>query len=335
MVDKNKNPAIGVDITFSLNRGCPWDILLGVVLRPKAKVMKTSLTFILLVGLVWLTCQAQFITHGPLIGGVTDTSARMYVKTATPQGFEVEIDMNASFAAPRIFADSTRHNLYGAVIPNLTGLQPDVRYFYRLRFGATVDSLTGTFKTFPAPGSRTPLKIVVGSCNYDDIFSLFQHLQNFQADLFLHLGDWNWPPAQFGNDYNLHPDKIAGSFASRYADDNMRHFVFPSTPVDYIYDDDYSWNDSEGWTYPRAHFTIDSNGKVRTFLETDTMPAGIREGAIKGYFDHFPGYDPVDTAQGIYHSFRIGNVEIFMLDVRNSQLPLQKRHNSLCNAWFC
>jgi len=269
---------------------------------------------------------AQFVIPNPIVGGMTESSARIYVRTIQPESFTLELSTDPNFGSGSIISlpDSTINAEYRRRIVDVSDLMSETRYYYRFRFGNTVDAIQGSFKTFPVEGQKGYYKIVVGSCNYFQNAPLFSSIQAFEPDLFLHLGDWNWPPSQFGNDMALYPDVMANSFAARYADENMREYVQPYTPVDYIYDDDYSFNDSEGWTYPNHYVEVDSAGNVTNFFETVQMPEGIREGAIQGYFDNFPGYQQVDTS-GIHHKFMLGNVEIFMLDERNSRTP---RHDA-------
>jgi hypothetical protein len=50
-------------------------------------------------------------------------------------------------------------------------------------------------------------------------------------------------------------------------------------------------------------------------------PPGARENSIRGYTRFFPGYQMVDTTEGIYHSFKCGNIEVFMCDDRSARSP--------------
>jgi hypothetical protein len=286
--------------------------------------MKNNLLFLcLIVSTVQLFGQQQqVITAGPVVGGVSQNGARIYIQTASPIIFDLQIGSDSLFnTVVQTYTDSTRFSLYGGITVNLNNLQPNTGYYYRFLFNGSPDVRKGQFKTFPIENVSTNLKIALGSCNYVQNDHLYQHLLDFEPQLFLHLGDWNWPPAQFGNELCLHPDLRAASFASRYNDVSMRQMLLPNCPIDYIYDDDFSWNDGEATTYPLYSVTQDPvTGAAITTLTTVDMPnPGIREGAIKGYFDHFPAYPAVDTAEGIYHSFKIGNVEIFMLDCRNNR----------------
>jgi hypothetical protein len=46
-----------------------------------------------------------------------------------------------------------------------------------------------------------------------------------------------------------------------------------------------------------------------------------RANSINGWLDYFPGYTAVDTSEGLYHSFTIGNAEFFFLDNRSARSP--------------
>lgn len=277
---------------------------------------------------------AQFINSGPVVGGVTDSSARIYVRTSLPQQFALEYSTDSSFATFETDTITTDSAGYLVAITDVAPLAPATKYWYRFNFGGTVDTLSGSFKTFPVPGSRGYVKIVVASCNYFDNDPIFESVRAFEPDLFIHLGDWVWPMAALGNDYNLYPDKQSESFAYRYNDRMMRTYVLPYTPITYTYDDDYSHNDSEGNTYPDFRVEV-INNVVYNRMTTVQLPAGIRDGAIHSYDNFFPHYPLVDTAHGIYHNFTIGNVEVFMTDGRMSKSPRFNAfvYDSSTNNW--
>ena len=116
---------------------------------------------------------------------------------------------------------------------------------------------------------------------------------------------------------------IAEAFAWKYNDDMMRDFVIPNCAVDYVYDDDYSYNGCEAYGWPDINIVPIGGDELMYDLITVPMDSGIRVGAINGYFENFPAYPKVDTTTGVHHSIRFGNVEIFML--RSSE-------QSLCSA---
>ena len=268
-----------------------------------------------------IAASAQSIVSGPVVGGVTSNSARIYLRTNVPTEIEIELDTTQSFSTSILHADSTHADNFNVMIADVENLVSSKEYFYRFTVNGNQLSETYRFNSFPEEGEPGHYKVVVGSCNYFQNFPLFQHIQDFDPMLFIHLGDWNYPPSTFGWDYNLHPDLIAESFSYRFNDVNMKQFIEPNCAIDYVYDDSYCHNGNQGATHPQTQIIQLGPDSFHYDLQTVYFDEGVIPGAINGYFDHFPGYEAVDTAIGIHHSFNLGNVEFFMLDLRNSATP--------------
>jgi hypothetical protein len=68
---------------------------------------------------------------------------------------------------------------------------------------------------------------------------------------------------------------------------------------------------------------------------TRTTTSGSREGAIRAYAEHFPGYPLEDSTQGIFHRIQLGNVELYMLDTRNNRGARHDQfyYDSTANFW--
>lgn len=254
-----------------------------------------------------------------MVGGVTENSARVYLRTDVPTNFEIELDTNANFSTSTLVAGSTDYSGFRKTVVDLAGLVPNKQHYFRVNSGGQTMVADRKFRTFPTVGEEAEMKILVGSCNYFDNPELFGHVEDFDPALFLHLGDWNYAPSTFGGNYNLNDSLIAEAFAWKYNDDMMRDFVIPNMAVDYVYDDDYSYNGCEAYGWPDINQVPIGGGEIMYDLITVPMDSGIRVGAINGYFENFPAYPKVDTTTGIHHSIRFGNVEIFMLDLRNSR----------------
>lgn len=267
----------------------------------------------------------QYITYGPVVGGVTAVSARFYIQTEQLRVYQLELATDSSFSTlAAIVTDSTRANRYGSRLSEVTGLEPFTKYWYRYRFEGVIDSLMGSFYTFPQDtNTNVTFRMVVGSCNYNDNFPLFESIKRFEPHLFIHLGDWNYPPSSPGQgwDYNLDPAKRARSFQIRYSDNNMKRYVFPYSALDFIYDDDWSQNGVQGTSWPNTYTTPRQGGGLNNHFETNYMDSSHRVGAIRAYFDYFPGYPAVDTAWGIFHRIPVGLADIFVTDVRTSSTP--------------
>lgn len=283
--------------------------------------MKRSLLLSLLLLFVVSSLSAQFIDRGPVVGAVSDNSAKIYIRTTTAQNYSIHLSTDSTFASFDSVAASSSAATYNTSITELTGLDPKTQYYYRFSFNGVVDSLQGRFRSFPTEGDKGYHKIVIVSCNYFYNAGTYTGIRAFDPDLLLHTGDWVYPPAQLGSNYNLNDSLQAESFAIRFDEDAMQEFVLPFTPIDYTYDDDYSNNNGEGNTYPSEYVTTDGSGAVVNVFETVQMDTGIVPGAIHAYQHYFPSYDLVDSTQGIYHNYKLGNVEIFMSDVRMSKDP--------------
>ena len=277
--------------------------------------------YILALALSPLFSFSQEITSGPVVGGVTSESARIYIRTDISTEFDIELDTLENFGTSFSVTDSTRSNQFNTVIADINGLEPFKKYYYRYLIDGQAQDSVYSFTSFPEEGDLGHYKVVVGSCNYFQNFPLFGHIKAFDPMLFIHLGDWRYPPSTFGWDYNLFPDRIANAFSFRYNDPNMSGFVLNNTAIDYVYDDSYCHNGNQGNTFPQTNQVELAPDSFMYELNTIEFDSAVIPGAISGYFDHFPAYEAEDTTVGIHHSFKLGNMEFFMLDLRNPASP--------------
>lgn len=268
-----------------------------------------------------IVSQGQNIVSGPVVGGVTANSARIYIRTNVATEFELELDTTADFVTSILVTDSTRSDQFNMVLTNVEGLLSSKKYFYRYQINGQPQDSIYSFVSFPEEGEPGHYKIGVGSCNYFENFPLFGHIKAFDPMLFIHLGDWRYAPSTYGWDYNLYPDRIADAFSFRYNDANMSGYILNGMAIDYVYDDAYCHNGNQGNTFPRIQVTELAPDSFFYDLQTVEFDSAVIPGAIRGYFDQFPGYEAVDTTIGIHHSFKLGNIEFFMLDLRNPATP--------------
>lgn len=289
---------------------------------------------------------AQTLFTKPLVGGVTENSARMFIRTTEPTNITVEYTENESFSISTSKTDVTQSNNSNVRIMELTGLKPLTRYYYRIFVNGETNGEIYRFKTFPKEGEVGNYRIVVGSCNYsnepggghgnpfwkNDL--MFQNIVDFDPNIVIHLGDWNYPPSRFGANHMLNKNLAAESFSLRYNDYNFAEYIIPNLPIDYIYDDDFSQNGTAGWTYPTTSSKTLPNGDTKIILEDAPLPVGLRDSAVANYFRFFPGYPQIDNT-GIHHQFKLGHVEFFITDTRNSKDPvhLPFKYNKTLNAY--
>jgi len=258
--------------------------------------------------------QAQHITQGPVIGAVTFTSAKMYLRAEQTRSFRVELSATEKFEQVFSFLGTPRAELDNSVIVDLNGLNPNITYYYRIYADEKLDSIDGHFRTFPATGEKGQYVFVTGSCQETENMKVFDLLPKHNPYFMLHTGDYTYPDYQIRGDYSADYATVAYSYHKRY-DEKVMKEMLRYVPIDYIYDD----NDYVGGGGGRSNknfFHSVREGPLRvtyTFDEPE-FPASWRRNVIRGYADFFPGYALPDTLEGIYHSFVLGNAEFFFLD---------------------
>lgn len=266
--------------------------------------------------------QAQWITHGPAIGAVGPDSACVYIRSTFAMPYVLEYSTDSTFATGvQTINTATRPNLDNTMIVLLQGLTPATRYYIRFRFGGQLDQVKGSFRTFPAPGQVGHYVLTAGSCQETADMDVFLEIPRHNPDIFLHLGDWTYPAYQLPNNYPEDWTMVEESWRRRYAEINMREMLY-DMPIDYVYDDD---DFTEGGS-TRNYYTdiIDSAALFVTYhriVET-YVPDSVRANVIRGYYQFFPHYGLVDTTEGVFHKFTLGNVEVFFLDTRATATPL-------------
>jgi alkaline phosphatase D len=109
------------------------------------------------------------LVHGPMLGAMTDTSVRVWVRTASESDITVRIfDHNdAEDKTPEVTASArTAKSMdYTGIVP-VSGLKPATQYRYDLLVDdqSVFGEKRPTFQTFPRRGSANKLQIAFGGC---------------------------------------------------------------------------------------------------------------------------------------------------------------------------
>lgn len=276
---------------------------------------------------------AQFVTHGPVIGGIGPDSARIYVRTQTPQPFTVQYSTSPSFSSPQSVTDSTRAWRDNSNIVTLHNLLPNTKYYFRFSFNGNFDTRKGSFTTPPTTGTPGHFVFVAGSCHETSNMDVFTKIPANHPNLFLHMGDYTYPSYQQSNDYPAVFSEVELAYRRRYEELHMDTMLF-NLPIDYINDDDDGFGPSaDGW----YGWTGDSiNGQWVNQINSDPVTTQMKVNCTNGYLRFFPGYAPVDTTGGgLYHKFSYGNCDFFFLDTRNlADSPANAFiYDSTSNTW--
>ena len=259
------------------------------------------------------TARAASITHGPIVGAVTDQSARVLVRLdAVGDGQLQFTEIAGNYASPIVSSlGTTEATRDFFVIVDVAGLNADTEYFYRTLVDGAPAGEEQRFRTFPADGDVLPeWTFAFGGCQnaggdpvaFDG--NIWARVIESDPRFFLHLGDYGYPDTTDTaldplNTFNTDFSRIQESYRYKYREDYPMEGLFEITSMDYVYDDhDYSNNNS------------------------DTTAPG-RENSIRGYQEMFPGYElATDPApEALYHSFTFGNAEFFVLDTRSLRRP--------------
>jgi alkaline phosphatase D len=130
------------------------------------------------------------LVHGPMLGAVTDTTARIWVRTAEESPIKLHVFDVESSSRPkwRITEKSLKQNDYTAIV-EVEGLKPASNYRYEL----AVDDRwqKGQFRTFPKSGAPTRFRIAHGGCaGYEPANErMWDTIRSFEPSALLLLGD--------------------------------------------------------------------------------------------------------------------------------------------------
>ncbi len=268
---------------------------------------------------------SQTITHGPFISAVTENSAKSYLRTNTSTAFDFVISLDStSFSSPITYYDFTNAAKDTSAIISISGLLPDTKYYYKVIINGLQASAVQSFRTFPLPNSVSNFTFAFGSC---EGFSgsvihepIFAQVINSSPRFFLECGDWGYPDVTDNfpfdtNFFSIYYTKIQESYHLKYSPHGDIFNLMKTTPIDYVYDDhDYMQDNSA------RDFTPNYSSSPGVLIDVPNPP-GARENSIRAYTEYFPAYPMVDTSEGIFHSIRYGNVEIFMCDDRSARSP--------------
>lgn len=295
--------------------------------------MKKILPAFFLLLFTFLTSFSQHITHGPVTGGLTANSARMYLRTDVPTPYTIEISTQTDFSSLLSFSDSTRPELDNSRIITLNGLQPFTKYFYRVIINGNEEERSGFFTTFPEPGTKGNYVLATGSCQETANMNIFDRILELEPLLFLHTGDYTYPSYQMPQDYPENYVRAQESWRRRYNENRMKDMLL-YVPIDYVADDDDNYNGN--CAYYRTGLTLDtSSGTVVNGWTMTPVPQGARENWFRSYMEYFPGYVPVDTSEALYHSFSLGNADFFFIDTRATASPAPEGYvyDAPTNTW--
>jgi alkaline phosphatase D len=238
------------------------------------------------------------LVHGPLLGHVTTGSVRFWVRTLSESVIEVLVSERGDFERPDGRGESrtsAARDFTGVV--EVAGLRPDTRYRHQLRIDGRPVPRTQEweFSTFPEPEAKRTLRIAFGGCaqHFPAHERMWDTIRLRRPDAFLTLGD--------NVDIDL-PESVGPLHNYTYYQRQSRpefSRLTASVPTYAIWDDhDAGIDDVFLGPYP---------DKPRWKVEHLEL--------FERNWNNPPTGAPPEWP-GVWHHFRAGPVEIFMLDGR-------------------
>jgi alkaline phosphatase D len=302
------------------------------------------------------------ITHGVASGEITNDSAVIWSRSNREAQMQVEYDISSDFLQPKSLNSTSLANQMTDYTARamLEGLKPDTAYYYRVWFSRSnlyqdnsnstllSDSLSGTFRTAPAPDHSSPTTKPISfifaadlggqrHCRQSDAggYSIFKSMKELSPDFFIANGDMIYAadkcPVE-GPSVNW--KNIPGNFSG-------------------IADPDVNWTNIEQvrdiylkhWQYNRAdpylqsflqnvsmysqwddHEVINDFGALwqywNSFNKDRKDYANLVNEGRDVFFNYSPMYRNLDEKDRIYRSFNWGpNLDVFILDARSYRSP--------------
>ena len=234
------------------------------------------------------------LMQGPVVGAVTDTEAKIWVRTSGAFTLVIVYDVNPDFSSARQTAPVLVQKAtdYTAVI-TIPGLEPTTQYFYEIQLDGIKDRYLKNlkplrFETAPPAGEADDLRIAFGSCpkwQDDRVQPIWPWVVHHEPDIFFWIGD---------NIYGdtLDPDILREEY-------RRQREVWGLQPLIQNTSNLAVWDDHD--------FGLNNHDR--------TNP--IKEGAYDVFLEYWPNPSyGLPEVKGIFYSYTWGQVEFFVIDDR-------------------
>lgn len=186
--------------------------------------------------------QSLGITHGPVLGQITESSVRVWVRTEEAMEFSVAVTETLSFQDAKEFDGETLENQDNTGWVTVEDLEPNTEYFYAVKLGgeivdirAEIDQPWPSFRTLPDassfthefnPDGKFNFSFSIGACQRQrspsDTYGIYANPPAFNRlweehrdDLFFHVinGDYTYEeildgtPGGIENNYKLYLER--------------------------------------------------------------------------------------------------------------------------------
>jgi alkaline phosphatase D len=246
--------------------------------------------------------------HGPMLGCVTDRSAKFWVRTANEVPVQILVSKSAKMDSPieSAVAKTNKDRDFTAVIA-VEGLKPYTQYYYKLLVNGKQEPQQRSFRTFGIRGTKAKFEVGFGGgAGYaPENERMWNTIASHSLSAFLFLGD---------NVYIDHPTKPSVQqycYYCRQSRPEFRDFV-AGTAIYAIWDDhDFADNDCIGGP--------------------DVNKPEWKRLVWHLYRENWnnPYYGGGESQPGCWFDFSIGDVDFIMLDGRYYRTGAEKENPSI------
>jgi len=232
--------------------------------------------------------------QGPMVGAVTHTDARIWVRTSGELEVSIVYDTSPEMTSPRATEPVlvAKADDYTTVIV-LPELEPATEYFYRVMVDGIRDRYLEAlepfrFRTAPAPGEPADLRIAFGSCpkwQDDRIQPIWPWVAHFDPDILFWIGDNIYGDA-------LDPDILREEY-------RRQREIAGLQPVIQNISNLAVWDDHD--------FGLNNHDR--------TNP--VKEGAYEAFREYWPNPSfGLPDVKGVFYTYTWGSIEFFVVDGR-------------------
>jgi alkaline phosphatase D len=237
--------------------------------------------------------KSKRLVHGPLLGDVTATSAKIWIRTDNDAQITITL-LEGGKTIGQKFEGNTSSTTDFTTVVQLSGLKPFTDYSYTVEVGGSELFNDGTFKTTKNEGQPLQLKVGFGGgAGYTPWFErMWDTLAVQSFDAFFLLGD------NVYIDYPEVPEAQKYCYYRRQSRPEFRRFT-PNVPIYAIWDDhDFTVNDGEGGA-------------------AINLPSWKRPvwNVFKNQWAN-PYYGGGNEQPGCWFDFSMGDIDFIMLDCR-------------------
>ncbi|MBM4017975.1 MAG: alkaline phosphatase family protein [Planctomycetes bacterium] len=249
--------------------------------------------------------RAGLLVHGPLLGSMTDTSVRFWVRTAAEAAVKVVVaaPAPADLALPVRSAEvRTSAAADYTAVAAVGGLRPDTAYCYEVLVDGQRAAALAPFRTFPKAGAPAKFQVAFGGgANFVPANErMWDVILRREPAALLMLGDnvyIDWPEVAAAQRY---------CYYRRQSRPEHRRLA-ASVPVFSIYDD-HDFGDNDCIPGPDIEKPAWKRAAWGVFCENWVNPS----------------YGGGREQPGCWYNFSIGDVDFFMLDCRFYRNPAGK-----------